>query len=516
MRKRKRRIEIKENKLDKAIEFVAPRTALKRREARLRLALHSAYEGASKSKSSLKLFNPWDTDADSAMLYERQTLVDRSRDLIRNNPIAGGAINTKCTNIIGSGLQLHSKVDAELLGMTDEQADEWEKHVEREFRLWAETQECDIERTLNFYELQELSFRQFLENGDHFVLTPRIRRSGSPYSLRLQMIEADRVSNPTGKLNGKLPDSNNRLYDGIEKDSIGAPVKYHICRQHPGSRLAGKEWKEVQAFGKETGLRNVLHIYRVLRSGQTRGIPILTPVIESLRQLQKYTEAELMAAVISGMLTVFVKTESGNPDFSSVPSAQSTGNTSEEDDYELGNGSIIGLHPGEDVETVNPGRPNSAFDPFIISILKQIAVGLEMPFEVLMKHFTKSYSASRGAILEAWRVFKSRRAWFAGKFCNPIYEIWMWEAAALGRITAPGFFDDPLIRKAYLGAEWVGPSQGHIDPYKEINAAEKRVALGISTRKRETREYSGEDFDRNKVEIRKENKFFKEINNEAD
>jgi len=67
--------------------------------------------------------------------------------------------------------------------------------------------------------------------------------------------------------------------------------------------------------------------------------------------------------------------------------------------------------------------------------------------EVLIKHFTASYSAARASLLEAWKFYLNRRHWFAAGFCQPIFEAWFAEAVSLGRIPAPGF-DMPDLRKA--------------------------------------------------------------------
>ena len=83
----------------------------------------------------------------------------------------------------------------------------------------------------------------------------------------------------------------------------------------------------------------------------------------------------------------------------------------------------------------------------------------------------------------------------ASDFCQPIYEEWLAEAVTLGRVHAPGFFDDPLARWAYCQAEWHGPSQGQIDPLKEVDAAKIRIEEGLSTRARETAELTGGDFE---------------------
>lgn len=65
-------------------------------------------------------------------------------------------------------------------------------------------------------------------------------------------------------------------------------------------------------------------------------------------------------------------------------------------------------------------------------------------------------------MLEAWKMFKMRRTWLSNDFCQPIYEEWLSEAVAKGRVIAPEFFEDPIIRKAYSGAEWNGPTQGFL------------------------------------------------------
>jgi capsid protein len=114
-----------------------------------------------------------------------------------------------------------------------------------------------------------------------------------------------------------------------------------------------------------------------------------------------------------------------------------------------------------------------------------------------MKHFTSSYSASRAALLQAWDEYKQRRVWFARDFCQPVYEVWLAEAVALGRIDCPGFFDDPAIRKAWCNAEWFGPTMSILDPVKDVNGSILRVQSGLSTGEREAAEMTGSDYEEN-------------------
>ncbi|OQP00863.1 phage portal protein [Geobacillus sp. 44C] len=479
------------NMLDKIISVFSPERALKRYAARRKLEiLNSGYSnhGASRTKKSLIGWNYKGGSPDDDITDNLDILRQRSRDLFMGAPLATGSLKTYRSNVVGSGLRLKAQIDADFLGMTDEEADEWERHAEREFQLWA--QDCDAGRMLDFYEMQALVFLSMLMSGDVFCTLPMIQRSGNPYALKIALIEADRVCNPPGMMDESVR-------GGIKVDKYGAPVSYFIAQKHPLDKtVMQNHWIEVPAFGAKSGRRNVLHIMEFERPGQRRGVPILAPVIEALKQLTRYSEAELMAAVVSGMFTVFITSQTPEtPLGEGIPVEQQV-DTEDPNSYELGNGAIIALGEGEDVKEVNPSRPNTAFDGFVTSMCRQIGAALEIPHELLIKHFTSSYSASRAALLEAWRTFRMRRSWLASKFCQPIYNEFLYEAVARGRIEAPGFFDDPAIRLAYSGAEWHGPSQGQIDPLKEVNAAKIRVQEGFSTRAREAAEISGSDFER--------------------
>jgi lambda family phage portal protein len=479
------------NLLDRAIGYVAPRLALERLRARAFTAVMGNYYGGSTSRRAMLNFNPRAQDADADLNPDLPTLRARSRDLERNSPLARGAINTVTTRVVGTGLALQSALDAQYLGLTDEQAAEKKAEIEREFRAYCESAECDVTRTQDFYELQDLALRSTLASGDVFVNLPYVKRPGELYGLKVQMIEGDRVCNPD---NGRDSVS---LSAGIVRDSYGAPLSCHVMTRHPGSNVSGgtRKWTEHRFFTPK-GARAMLHLFDRRRPGQTRGEPFLAPVIEPLKQLDRYTEAEITAAVISGMFTVFWKTNGGeNSGLPNDPAAGSSASTGTNGDaIQMGAGAIVDIGQDDEVEFANPTRPNPAFDPFVQAILRQVGVALELPFEVLVKHFTSSYSAARAALLDAWQFFRKRRAWLAKRFCQPVFEVWMDEAVANGRIAAPGYFADPMVRRAYLMAEWVGDGPGSIDPLKEVQAAEKRLSLNISTLEKETMLHDGGDW----------------------
>lgn len=499
--------------IEKIIGYFSPQLALERLAARKKLEVMNSgysYHGASGTKKALVGWQHGAGGPDDDITLNLEVLRSRSRDLFMGNPLASGALKTDRTNVVGSGLRLNPQIDADFLGLSAEQADEWELITSREFALWAESKECDAARMQNFFQMQQLAFLSAIMSGDVFVLLPVIKRKGSIYDLRVQLIEADRVCNPHNIL------TDEKTMAGIEVGEYGEPVAYYIAKHHPLSHLNQRvnEWKRVEAFGNRTGRRNVLHLLDMERPGQRRGVPMLAPVIESFKQLGRYSEAELMAAVVSGLFTVAITSDApeeinlGEDAMGGIV----TGN-SEDDatpDIKLGNGTVVELAPGEKLESVNPARPNAQFDPFVLSVLRQIGASLEIPMELLVKHFTASYSASRAALLEAWKFFRRQRSWLASDFTQPIYEEWLAEAVAKGRIKAPGFFADVAIRKAYCGAEWNGPTPGQIDPLKEVIAAQKRVTEGFSTRQRETAELTGGDWNQNYRQRVREEKMMRE------
>ena len=476
--------------------------------------------GASTTKRSFKGFTASSAGAIEDIDSNNYNLRQRARMLYMASPIATSAVKTNRTNTIGVGLQLNPKVDQAILGITPQKAEEWQRNTRAEFALWADDKNaCDAIGMNDFYSLQQLAFTSWLVSGDCFILrkdygvTPRL-----PYGLRLHVIEADRISTPTPGMRtnmmwteGTNPKTGNRIHDGVEVDSQGKAVAYHICNHYPYSLVnidEPTEWIRVETYGERTGLPNIMHIMSSERPDQYRGVSYLAQIIEPLLQIRRYTESEVMAALIESFYTVFIKTEldaSENPYNEAIP-ADGDEASYDPNEYEMGPGQINVMNPGESIDHADPKRPNSGFDAFVEAICKQIGAALEIPKELLLKEFTASYSASRAAMLEAWKAFRMYRKWFTSDFCEPVYELWLSEAVARGRIQAPGFFSDPKIKKAWLKAEWVGPSQGQLDPVKEITAEIMAVQAGFTTNEDAAIRLNGSSWTSNMDQLEREEK----------
>ena len=498
------------NILDKAIAFFSPEKTLKREVARKKLEIiNTGYSnhGASTTKSSMKGWISIGGGVKKDIYKNRKKLVERSRDLYMGAPVAQGVMKTINSNVIGSGLKLKSSIDYEVLGISEEEAEKIETKIEKEFKLWAENK---IEQMgiLNFDQVQDLVFLTILLNGECFVKFNYFLTAKNPYSLKLQIIEPDRVLTPSTMQNDET------IIEGVKIDSNNRIAGYYVAKKHPLDTFGSVETEYISVYGKEEQL-NILHIMLAERPEQVRGIPILSPVIEALKQLDRYTDAELMAAVVSGMYAIFIESDKDNAQAANIADHEVLDDSEQIDSgndetIELTPGLVQALNPGEKANVTNPGRPNAQFDPFVTSILRQIGAALEVPYELLIKHFTASYSASRAALLEAWKMFRKRRDWFASNFTQVVYEEWLREAFLLGRVEMKNYGEDHLLTKAWSGAQWNGPSQGQLDPLKEVKASTLRVQQGFSTRTKETVELNGGDFEQNVRILAKEYKLLNE------
>lgn len=488
--------------------------------------------GASHTKRGVKAFNAISGSPQSDIDFNNYTLRQRCRMLYMSAPVATSAINTNRTKMVGIGLQPSPSVDRDILGLTEEQAIEWQRRVNAEWKMFAEDKNAvDALGLNNFYELEQIVVKSWLMSGDVFAVIKREEATPlHPYTLRLQLIEADRVSTPAslntiayGNTTGKAEHSDNLIYDGVEVNAGGRVVAYYISDKYPDEMpYNGKDgWTRVKAIGDETGLPNILHIMEAERADQYRGVSILAPVIEMVLQMRRYTEAELTAAIIQSYLTAWITKNTvlsgGNPlaggdiegvDADSVPKEEAHGYT----EQQMGPGNVLVLEDGEDVKFGEPNIPTAGFESFIKTLSKLCGAAMEMPYDVLIKEFNSSYSSAKGALEEAWETIKMRRAHLVSDFCKPVYEMWLAEAVASGRINAPGFFTDPLIRKAWCGARWDGPAQIHLDPTKEAEANEKAVAHGWKTNEQIAREQYGTDWRSNAERLKQENKLMAQVN----
>lgn len=487
------RVPLRLNALDRVIGYFQPQRAIMRGAARYLLSAASGYTAARRDRNATKGWNARaGASADYDVLPDLDILRARSRDLVRNDPMARSAVTTKVAHVVGMGHVLRPEIDAKRLGLTPEQADAWEAEALDIWTDWAWSSDCDITRHQTFAELEDLVYRSRLQSGDVFVVRRFKRRKGRLLATALQVIEADLLSNPNWVVDSET------MAGGVEMDADGAPVAYHFADRHAldRNRAGGTTWTRVPAYDA-TGRKLVLHIHGPRdRPDMTRYAPMLAPVIEALKQRSRYTDAELMAAVVSACFAIGMESEDGDLSEALARLTSSSGKaTADRAEINLEEaGLVYDLLPGEKIQSFAPGRPNPQFAPFIDAIAREVGAGTDLPQELLVKQFQASYSASKAAMEMAWLFMRADRELHVTQFCAPVYEDVITEAVARGLLKAPGLLSDPLRRQAWLGAVWMGPARPTIDPVKDATADEKYLEMGVTSLTRIAAERFGVDY----------------------
>jgi lambda family phage portal protein len=484
-----RRMKVRQNAVDRVIGWVSPKAGFERARYRAALALTSGYTAARRDRSATKGWATTGGSADADTLPDLDLLRERSRDLVRNDPLAQSAISTKVVNVIGSGHVVRPEIDHERLGLGEKDAEAWESDALAIWMSWAQSQDCDVTRTQTFAELEDLVYRSRLLSGDVMAIRRFKDREGGLLGSCFQIVEADRLSNPDWKGDSET------LAGGIELDGDGAQVAFHFANRHAFDRhrQGAVSWRRVPAYAAD-GRRLVLHIRGVRwRPDMTRYAPMLAPVIESLKQRSRYSEAELMAAVVSACFAIGMKSDDGALGDALAPQSGGDSSSASSDLIIDEPGKIFDLLPDEEIQSFKPGRPNPMYEPFVKAIAQEVGAGTDLPFELLVKQFQASYSASRAAMEMAWQFFRTDRNLHVTQFCKPAYEDVITEAVARGLLAAPGFLTDPLRRQAYLNATWMGPARPTLDPVKDAKADELYLNMGVTSKTRIAAERFGVD-----------------------
>ena len=175
------------NFIDRCFEAVAPVHAVRRSAARTALQfLNSGYGnyGANLTKKSMRGWEYHGGSSKEDIEDNIDVLRQRSRDAYMGVPVAASALKTLRTNVVAGGLMPAPQIDGAFLGLSAEQTEELQEKIIREFSLWADTPECDMDGLGNFYKLQQLAYLGYLMNGDAFAALPMYEQVGQPYGLR--------------------------------------------------------------------------------------------------------------------------------------------------------------------------------------------------------------------------------------------------------------------------------------------------------------------------------------------
>jgi len=445
----------------------------------------------------------------------------RSRIAYWDSAEARALIGRLCQNTVNIGLSMEATPIWELVApkMTEEKRREWVQNVEARWRLWANSTEADATGRMTFQQLQGFAFFNTLGEGEVFSVLrySSDRRRMNPLSI--QFVDVDQITGSAKQEDYEAAkERGNRIVDGIEVDSAGAEIAYYVTDPETGKTT------RIPRYGGKSKRLFVAHPAIIERIGQVRGIPVLANMVHELQKITDYTVAELEAAVINAVFAVWIKPSDSKSSSRALAGALKREQVpAVEDPYDRvvppapahidKPGLLIqNLKAGEEIESFDTKRPNVNFENFSKAVLTKLSASLGIPIEVLFMSFNQNYSASRACLILAWNVFAQWRYFLASSFLNPIKAEWMAAEIAAENISAPGFNDSPVLRAAWLNCDWIGINKPSIDPSKEADAADKRIAAGLLTRERAAQDYNGSEYTQNVERLKIENKELAEAN----
>ena len=456
-----------------------------------------SYQGGDRTDQALSRWLPMLQSPDDEVVDGWETSVGRLRDLIRENGITSGLVQTQLDSVIGPDLMLVPKPDYRALGLSAEWAQEFAAAVRCRWRAYAYDPQNRIHASevLDFPGLIRQGYRSRMMTGEITATAEWIERDGWPYRTAIQPFDPERMSTPSDKIEDP------GLRHGVVKNRFGAPVGAFIRNAHPNDsmHLRGQlRWRYVPSrtpFGR----LQLIHLYDQERPGQSRGRTGLLSAIKQIKMLERWQSTAMQAAIINSMYAAVIESSVEHPEImAALGQQESPQATYLRDALEYHQGTdriqfdgskIAHLFPGEKLDLQSAKQPVAAFEQFERAALRHIAAATNSSYEQLSKDYTNTtFSSARASMLEAWKFVLSERHHVANRYASIIYTLWLEDSISSGDIPVPGglgAFLAPGGKRAFSQAKWIGPGREEIDPVKRSNSTRIDISLGLTSHEEE-------------------------------
>jgi len=464
---------MRKNLLDKAIEIINPRAAIKRLRYRAALELSERqYDAAAKGRRT----KDWKSSGSSSNMEVHMALSmlrNRSRAMVRNNGTAKNAIRLIPNNVVGTGILPTPK-------FTGKAADKTNKTIKSVWNKWADKIDADYDGQLNYYGIQHLTMKAIAESGE--CLVRRINAGSDNYlPLELQVLEGDFID--TYKHDNVWDTNNERNYYGIRFNKKGKRIGYWIYTSHP------VEYGQLESV--LIPAKDIIHMYEVERPGQIRGIPFSSASMLRMKDLDDYEDAELVRQKIAACFTVFITKDNEDAGTTDTADAQLE---------KVEPGIIEHLANGESVTFAQP-PVTTGYGEYTKSVNRSIAAGIGITYEGMTGDLSNvNFSSGRMGWLEFQRNVNHWQ-WniLIPKFCETTW-LWFLQAAGIKGLI-PLEIDVPVT--------WTPPRREMIDPVKETEAMSAAVRNGFNSWHNTVKEL-GFNPEEIMEEIKAETRLFKE------
>ena len=437
-----------EKAIDAIIEPFSPSAMMRRVNARRELGYQKAmlsYASTYRSYERPFISEPLTSEEAELPGFSRFQLILESRNLYRNSPIIRAGVNGIATRAIATGINPHFTTDDE----------SWNKEALKQWMEWCEY--CDIRGMLDFKDMQKQTIRSCFLDGDLGFLL--VDEDGD---LRLQLIEADLIAE--NYRIGINQDTYNPIGGVVIDQTTGRPTGYCVGRRGPGGLLVDSEIIPAEAF---------ILMFRPQRVDQVRGVPLLAPVIDTAKDLDRYINATRVQANIAATYGVVVKRDAAAQVAMAI--SQDSGSTNQPHrTQKINTGLMTFLNPGESIESFKPDVPGPQFDPFAKFLVRMIAIGMGTTYEYLMQDYSNmSFSSSKTNLMDTTLTLQEWQRFTTTKLCQRVYPVWVAKRMQSGALK--------FNRQAYDRVVWNQPAKLGVDPQADSAANVQLLSAGLET-----------------------------------
>lgn len=439
----------------------------------------------------------------------------RAIDAVQNSGFMAGIVEVASGSTVGPGLRMACRVDAEVLGWTQEKASKWSRKVETRFRAWASNPiECDAAGQMTFQQMQQAAFACYMTYGEILALLPMIRRPGAQSLTKVSMLPPSRLVDHNQPVEGWV--------QGVKVDSWGLPVAYRLReRDQYGT------WKETDIRARDNDGRPNVVLIKDPAVGVTRGISPFASVLKVTRQIDQYFDATLTSALIQTIFAATIKSNiNGLAAFDGLMTEADSGSLNVEafgaakgqwyDGAKIDltqHGRIAHLFPNDELIFNEAKQPGQQFDHFMGWLLREVARGGGVTYESATGDYRgATYSSVRMAGAVEWLTVLRRRENLVIPFCKQTFDAWLEEEIGSGRIEFDGGYQRFLeLRATAIRSTWTGPARPQADDFKTARAYEVRKEMQATTLAEISEEY-GRDWDDDMRQRKAENDLADELN----
>jgi lambda family phage portal protein len=301
------------------------------------------------------------------------------------------------------------------------------------------------------------------ESGEVFGLLVNNPRLQSPIQLDLRVIEADQVTTPLELMMA----SSQRVVDGITFDEADNPLEYHILKRHPGSTAWNRGYPLLDFT--TVPAQSVLHLFRVDRPGQSRGVPELTPALPLFALLRRYSLAVLGSAEQAALPSGVIYSDSAAEEQPPVDPL---------DTVEMERGTWLTMPAGWKLGQIKAEQPTTMYREFKREVLNEICRCVNMPFNIAAGNSSDyNYASGRLDHQMFYRSIGTDRSRLVQLVLDPIFWAWLNEAVLLTGYLPQG----ARLLTSKFPHQWIWDGFEHVDPAKEANAQTMRLKSHTTT-----------------------------------